>query len=297
MKIEIKTLGFIGLGVMGEPMCRNLATKSTRDVIAYDLDPAPLERLKDANVTPVQSIAELTESAELIFLSLPGAPQLEAVCLGEDGLLSNGQRGQTIVDTSTSPVKLTRELAECFAKTKINFADAPIARTREAARQGTLSIMVGASEEVYAQISPFLKHLGSEVTHCGDVGAGQVMKLMNNMVLIQSIVALSEALTIARADGVDGKVLFETLSKGSANSFALQNHGMKALLPGVFPERTFPTEYAQKDLAYALQLAEEVGIHPFGAKTAAKVLEATKAAGYGQNYFPALLKVIESGKI
>ena len=94
--------------------------------------------------------------------------------------------------------------------------------------------------------------MASEVTHCGEAGAGQAVKILNNMILFQTGVALAEALSIARANGIDGKILFETLTKGSADSFALRNHGMKAMLPGVFPERAFSTDYALKDLSYAI---------------------------------------------
>ena len=112
--------------------------------------------------------------------------------------------------------------------------------------------------------------MASDVTHCGEAGAGQAVKILNNMVLFQTVVALGEALTIARAYGVDGKVLFETLTKGSADSFALRNHGMKAMLPGVFPERAFSTEYALKDLSYAIQMAEESGVPALGRRRRAR---------------------------
>src|SRR4029453_18343155 len=130
---------------------------------------------------------------------------------------------------------------------------------------GTLSIMVGATPLTFERIEPLLRHMASEVTHCGDGGAGKTVKNLNNIVLFQTVVALGEALSIARAQGVDGKVLFETLSKGSADSFALRNHGMKAMLPGVFPERAFSVEYALKDLSYAIQMAEERGVPALGA--------------------------------
>ena len=228
-------------------------------------------------------------------MSLPDGAAVEAVCLGPDGILAHGRAGQTVVDHSTSPVKLTRGVAAAFEAKAIDFADAPVARTRQAARAGTLSIMVGAADAVFRRIAPVLRFMGTEVTHCGGVGAGQVVKLMNNMVLFQTVVALSEALTIGRRAGVDGGVMLDCLSKGSADSFCLRNHGKKALLPAEFPTDAFPTRYALKDIAYALQLAADGGVYAAGAELAQDLLTGAEEAGYGDNYFPALLHMVDPG--
>ena len=144
--------------------------------------------------------------------------------------------GQTVVDMSTAPVALARELGHAFAARGADFADAPVARTAQAAKDGTLSIMVGGDTAVFERLRPYLACMGTEITHCGPVGAGQAVKLMNNMVVAQTVVALAEALAVARASGaVDPKILFETLTKGSADSFVLRNHGMKSLLPDTHP--------------------------------------------------------------
>ncbi|MCX7366855.1 MAG: NAD(P)-dependent oxidoreductase [Alphaproteobacteria bacterium] len=247
----VESIGFIGVGTMGEPMCRNLARKSGLKVLAADRDPQPLQRLA-ADGVATASVDEITASCRTIFLSLPGGKEVEQVCLGDGGLVSKVKLGWTVIDLSTAPVSLARRLFAEFEGRASAFADAPVARTRQAAIDGTLSIMVGSTPECFARIEPLLRHMASEVTHCGDAGAGQAVKILNNMILFQTGVALAEALTIARANGVDGKVLLETLTKGSADSFALRNHGMKAMLPGVFPERAFSTEYALKDLSYAI---------------------------------------------
>ena len=210
-------LGFIGLGVMGEPMCRNLARCSGRSVIAFDQDSAPLNRLAKIGVAPAKTVQEVG-AAEIVFLSLPDGDAVSAVCFGKEGLLSHLDVGSTLVDLGTSPVALTREIALLAMEQSVAFADAPVARTRAAAEAGTLSIMVGAAESIYARLEPLLRHMGADVTHCGDVGAGQIVKLMNNMVLFQTVSALAEALHIARRSGVDDQVLLETLAKGSADS-------------------------------------------------------------------------------
>jgi hypothetical protein len=288
-----QTLGFIGLGVMGEPMCRNLVRKSGCPVVAYDVRPEPLERLCADGVRAARSVAEVAREAGLVFLSLPGEAQVRAACLGEDGLAPLARQDQAVVDCSTAPVSLARELAAAFAGRGAGFADAPVARTRQAAIDGTLSIMVGAGEALYRRIEPLLRCMASDVTHCGAPGAGQAVKLLNNMVLSVTVVALAEALAVAKASGVvDGRLLYETLSKGSADSFALRNHGMKALLPETHPERAFPVSYMLKDVDYALALARDAGLELQGAGTAKRLLEETAALGLGDAYHTALIEAV-----
>jgi 3-hydroxyisobutyrate dehydrogenase-like beta-hydroxyacid dehydrogenase len=286
------SIGFIGVGTMGEPMCRNLARKSGLAVLAADRDPAPLKRL-EADGVKSASIDEIAESCRTILLSLPGGKEVEEVCLGDAGLVAKARLGWTVIDLSTAPVSLARRLSAEFEGRASAFADAPVARTRQAAIDGTLSIMVGGTRDCFQRVEPLLRHMASEVTYCGEAGSGQAVKILNNMILFQTGVALAEALSIARAHGVDGKVLFETLTKGSADSFALRNHGMKAMLPGVFPERAFSTEYALKDLSYAIQMAEEQGVPALGADVARELMERAAELGHGKEYWPVLLRAIE----
>ena len=290
------TIGFVGLGVMGEPMCRNLALKSGRTVFGLDRVSAPLERLAAHGVIAADDLGDLAERCDVILLSLPSGEHLAEVCEGPRGLVALMRPGQTLIDTSTSPVELTRRLAAAFAERGVGYADAPIARTRQAAEAGTLAFMVGADEETFAAIAPLLACCGTDITLCGPVGAGQVVKLLNNLVLIETVVALSEALAIARRAGVDGALLFDALSKGSADSFALRNHGMKAVLPGVFPERAFSSLYARKDLDYALALAANAGVPADGARLAHWLLSQAIDQGDGDLYWPVVSRVIDGGE-
>jgi 3-hydroxyisobutyrate dehydrogenase-like beta-hydroxyacid dehydrogenase len=293
----LDTIGFAGLGVMGEPMCRNLARKSGRKVLAFDPRPEPLARLAADGVDAAASLADLAARAGVVFLSLPGEPEVRAACLGDGGLVRSARPGQVLVDCSTAPVALARELAAAFAARGARFADAPVARTRQAAIDGTLSIMVGAEKELYARLEPLLRCMGSDVAHCGAPGAGQAVKLLNNMVLSVTVVALAEALAVAKASGaVDPKVLFETLMQGSADSFALRNHGMKALLPEAHPEQAFPVTYMLKDVDYALALARDAGLELAGAGTARRLLEETAALGLGAKYHTALIEAVRARK-
>ncbi|KGF68425.1 2-hydroxy-3-oxopropionate reductase [Hoeflea sp. BAL378] len=286
-------IGFAGLGVMGEPICQNILTKSGARLHVFDINPEPVERLKDLGAIPTGSIAELAAKVDVLFLSLPGGPQVEAVIRGPGGVLENARPGLLLVDTSTAPVSLTRELAGELAARGVDYADAPVARTRQAAQDGTLSIMVGASPEIFERVRPLLAHAATDITHCGPVGCGQVVKILNNMVLFETVVALSEALTLGKAAGVDPTLLFETLSKGSADSFALRNHGMKSMLPGHFPTGAFPTDYALKDVSYAIDLASLTGFKVPGAELAQARMEKARAQGYQNNYFPALVQVTD----
>lgn len=286
------SVGFIGLGVMGEPMCRNLAQKSGRPVLGFDQADAPLERLAAFGVTRAQSLADLAAACDVIFMALPSGAHVEAVTLGADGLLAHVRPGQVIVDLGTSPVEMTRDIAAKFVAAGARYADTPIARTRQAAEAGTLSIMVGADDPTFDLVRPLLATFASDITHCGPIGAGQIVKILNNMVLVETVVALSEAMATATRAGVDGKLLFETLMKGSADSFALRNHGMKAVVPDTFPERAFSTTYARKDISYALSLAQSVGLKLQGAELADQLLEKTQAEGFGDLYWPVVSRIV-----
>jgi 3-hydroxyisobutyrate dehydrogenase-like beta-hydroxyacid dehydrogenase len=286
-----KSIGFIGLGVMGEPICRNLVRKSGARVIAFDLAPEPLERLAAEGAVVADSVAAVISGSVLVFLCLPSARHVRAVFEG-DGIQKNIRKSQIVVDLGTSSVKLTRDFAARLEAGGAVWADAPIARTRQAAQDGTLSVMVGASPQIFAEIEPLIRCFATDVTRCGDVGAGQVTKILNNMVLFQTVNALAEAVALAKGNGVDPKLLLDTLSKGSADSFALRNHGIKAIVPGNFPERAFSTEYALKDLSYALELAEDAGIKIRGAELIGKILQEAIDAGSGDAYFPVIAEHI-----
>lgn len=291
--MTISTIGFIGLGVMGEAMCRNLAQKGAWKVVAFDQKIEPLERLRADGVGVATSLRSLAQAADVIIMCLPGGREVEIVTLGASGLVSMMRPGQTLIDMSTAPPALMRKIAAELAAKGAGFADAPIARTRRAAADGTLSIMVGGTPETLARIKPILDTMGNEITHCGDVGAGQVVKLMNNMVLFETTMALAEAISIAEANGVDGRLLFETMSKGSADSFALRNHGMKHMLPEDYPEGAFSVRYAQKDLSYARDLAKSAGIKARGADLVATLFDEAIASGDGDRYTPVIRKLMK----
>lgn len=286
-------IGFIGLGVMGEPMCRNLARKVARSVAAYDIDPAPLGRLAQDGVKAMTSAGEVAERSEVVMLSLPGGTQLQAVCEASGGLLAVMKSGQTLIDLGTSPVGLTKELANRFSAKGIKYADAPVARTRKAAEEGTLAITVGGEKGVFDEIEPLLRCFASEVTHCGGAGAGQVVKILNNMMVVCTVVALSEAKALATTAGVDAGTLFEAFAKGSADSFALRNHGMKSVLVEEFPERAFPVDYMLKDMDYVMAMAADAKFEATALRHGHELLSRASELGHHTPYWPIISKLID----
>ena len=292
---NLAVIGFIGLGVMGGPMCRNMALKHTGDVIAFDMNADAFQILEGTRARRAGTIAALAAVADVVFLSLPGGTQVHAVCLGEGGLTSAERTPSLIVDLSTTTVASARTVAEKLAHKHVAFADAPVARTREAAQRGELSIMVGADEALFARIEPWLRYIGSDVTRCGDVGCGQVVKLINNALVFENTVALAEMMVVGERAGVAPTVLLDAVSKGSGDSFVLRNHGRKSMLPRDFPGKAFSPEYVLKDLACVLELAADSGIEAHVTELAERYYAAAARSGWSGRYFPSIIEVIDSG--
>ena len=289
----VPVIGFVGLGVMGGPMCRNIALKHSGDVIAFDMNSAAFAALDGTKARHAQTLGEVAEQADIVFLSLPGAPQVEQVCLGPQGLASVLHLPSIIVDLSTTTVAVARGVAERLSSKGIAFADAPVARTREAAQRGELSIMVGADEALYARIEPLLRYMGSDVTHCGGLGCGQVVKLINNALVFENTVAIAEMMVVGERAGVAPSVLLDAVSKGSGDSYALRNHARKAMLPRLFPEKSFPPEYVLKDISYVLELAAQVGVSAHITQLAQRYYAAAATNGWSGRYYPAVIEVVD----
>lgn len=288
-------IGFVGLGVMGGPMARNMALKHAGEVLVFDTQPAAFEALAGTKARRVASLAELGAQADVVFLSLPGGPQVEQVCLGAQGLTAGPRRPGVIVDLSTTTVASARAVAQRLTELGVAFADAPVARTREAAQRGELSIMVGADAALYARIEPLLRYIGSDLTHCGAVGCGQVVKLINNALNFENTVALAEMMVLGQRAGVEPATLLDAVSKGSGDSFVLRNHGRKAMLPRSFPEKSFPPEYVLKDIACVLELAAQNGVTAHVTELAQRYYTATARGGWSGRYYPAVIEIVERG--
>ena len=287
-------IGFVGLGVMGGAMCRNVAVKHAGEVLAFDTNSDAFAAVDGTKARRVATLAELAAQADVVFLSLPGGPAVEAVCLGAQGLTSGARRPGVIVDLSTTTVASARSVADRLKLLDVEFADAPVARTREAAQRGELSIMVGADASLFARIEPLLRYMGSDVTPCGAVGCGQVVKLINNALVFENTMALAEMMVLGERAGVKPETLLDAVSKGSGDSFVLRNHGRKAMLPRQFPEKSFPPEYALKDIGYVLELAAQTGVNTRVTELAQRYYTSTAQAGFSGRYFPAVIEVVYS---
>lgn len=290
--MAIERLGYIGLGVMGSRMARNLARKSGLPVLGYDVDASKARALEADGVQVVDSIAEVVRATDVVFLCVPGEPEVRAVCLGAGGIVEHARAGQTVVDMTTAGPRIDREVAEALAAKGVDFADAPVAKGVPNAEAGTLAITVGGSAEVFERLTPYLECMGTEISHCGPVGTGQVMKLMNNMLVLQNVSALAEAMAIATRAGVERSRVFDILQHGSGASFAMTRHGTY-MTSGEYPTDMFPSTYSLKDITYALRLAGEVGVDAQGAELARSRLDAVIERGLGQHYCPVMYTLFE----
>ena len=289
--ININKIGFVGLGVMGMSMFKNLAKCKEFTVQGFDNDNSKLSALQNMSLKQASNIEEIYKKNDLIITCLPGGKHVENLYY-EKNAMSFIKKNQVIIDMSTSQPDLMLKL-EKDLKTKDAFiADAPIARTRQAAIDGTLAIMVGATNDIFKKIKPILKLMGTDIMHCGPVGTGQFTKIINNMILFQNVLALSEASKIAEHYKIDTEILFKNISNCSGDSFALKNHGLKSIAQDNFPKPAFSVKYAQKDLSYALEMADQMGLSTPGSATINNLFNKAIKEGYGDLYFPVIKKIL-----
>lgn len=272
---------FVGLGAMGAPMAANLAR--VPGVVVHGYDPYS-DRTPD-EVVPVDDLVE----SDVAVLCLPSIDQVEQVVRR---LLAASSPPRVVVDTSTSDVARTRALAAEVQRAGVGYLDAPVARGRAAAAAGDLLVMVGGRAELVDEVRPLLESLGSDVEHCGPVGSGQVMKALNNMVLLMNVHALSEAVAVARACDVDPATLVRVLRRGSAGSFALAGQAGDALAEQDYPTGRFSVTYALKDAGVASRLSEK---RLPGLQAVTHLLRRAEATGLGDAYYPSMAEVLGAG--
>ena len=186
-------------------MCRNLVRRAGLPAIVHDIDPEARAACVLERSVATADPGRVARECDVIFLSLPGAADVRLVCLGEDGLLAHARAGDIVVDCSTVPLALTRELAAAFAEKGASYVDAPVAGTVQSVADRSISLMVGADEGTFARLAPLLDCMAGTVQHCGESGTGTTTKLLLNMVIAQSVTALAEALLLGRRAGVDGE--------------------------------------------------------------------------------------------
>lgn len=215
------TIAFIGLGNMGGPMAQNLI-KAGHALQVFDLAPAALETAKAAGATVAANPAAAIVGAELVISMLPASKHVEGVYLGEQGLLAAIKAGTLVIDCSTIAPASSRKVGEAAKARGIEFIDAPVSGGTAGAAAGTLSFMVGGCAAAFERARPYLEKMGKNLFHCGDVGAGQVVKIANNMLLAIHMAGTAEALALGVANGLDPKVLSEVMSKSSGRNWSLE---------------------------------------------------------------------------
>jgi 2-hydroxy-3-oxopropionate reductase len=251
------TLGFIGLGIMGNPMCRNLI-KGGHRLHVYDVNPAAVQVLVSAGASACRTCREVLEIADITFVIVPDTPDVAAVLFGPGGAAEASAPGKTLVDMSSiSPVE-TKEFAGRLAALGIEMLDAPVSGGEVGAESGTLSIMVGGPEAVLAKVRPYLELMGKTITHIGDHGAGQTAKVANQIIVALNLEAICEALLFASKAGADPVKVRNALMGGAANSRLLELKGEWILNHRFQPG--FRVKHQQKDLNNALNAARQLGL-------------------------------------
>jgi 2-hydroxy-3-oxopropionate reductase len=285
------TVGFVGLGIMGRPMLRNLL-KAGQTVVAYGRTSATLDSVVADGAQRASSNADVGARAEIIITMLPDGPEVEEVVLSVNGILSGAKAGSLIIDMSSiSPLVSQKIAAECDAK-GVDFLDAPVSGGEPKAIDGTLAIMVGGKPEVFAKAEPILKSLGSSVTLTGPVGAGNTTKLANQIMVACNIAAMGEALTLATRCGLNPEVVVNAVKGGLAGSAVLNAKGPMLIARNFKPG--FKINLHEKDLRNALQTAEANQVYlPLTAQVQ-QMLSSLIANGKGDLDHSAIATFIES---
>ena len=283
-------IGFVGLGIMGAPMCRNLM-KAGHTLVVYDIVAALLERAVADGASAAASARAVAEQSEMVITMLPDGPEVEQAVLGAAGVLEGAGAGSTIVDMSSiSPLAAQRVGAACQAK-GIHFLDAPVSGGEPKAIDGTLAIMVGGDADVFNRVTPVLQALGSSVTLTGPVGAGNVTKLSNQIMVACNIAAMGEALALATRAGLDPNVVFNAVKGGLAGSTVLNAKAPMVIARNFKPG--FRIRLHEKDLRNALLAAEDMKLGLPLTSTVQQMLLALISQGKGELDHAAIVTFVE----
>jgi 2-hydroxy-3-oxopropionate reductase len=283
-------VGFIGLGIMGKPMARNLMD-ADYEVTVYNRSPEKAEELGEGGAAVARSPREVAEKSDVIVTMLPDSPQVREVVAGEDGVLEGIREGSLLVDMSTISPVVTEELAEAVKERGASMLDAPVSGGDVGAIEGTLSIMVGGEEGDFERAHPLFDVMGNTVTHVGPVGAGQVTKAANQVVVALTIEAVSEALVLGSAGGVSPQKILDVLSGGLAGNKVMEVKREKFLSHTFDPGGK--AEFHRKDLVIALQTARDYGVALPATALVCQMFDSLMAKGRGGWDHSALITLIE----
>src|SRR5215203_1841101 len=281
-------VGFIGLGIMGKPMAQNLIGAGY-DLVVYNRTREKAEELEGATVA--ESPKEVAENSDIVITMLPDSPQVEEVLAGEDGVLEGVKDGALLVDMSTISPVVTEELSDKAKEKGASMLDAPVSGGDVGAIEGTLSIMVGGSEEDFERALPLFEVMGGTVTHVGPSGTGQIVKAANQIVVALTIEAVSEALVLGSKGGVAPEKILDVLGGGLAGNKVMEAKREKMLEHSFDPG--FRIELHHKDLGIALAAGREYGVTLPVTAIVDQMLETLKLRGKGDQDHSAILTLIE----
>jgi 2-hydroxy-3-oxopropionate reductase len=284
------TVGFIGLGIMGKPMAKNLI-EAGHELVVYNRTPKKAEELAGAGAVVAASPREVAEQSDVVVTMLPDSPQVEEVLVGEEGVFEGVKEGALIVDMSTISPVITEELAARAKEKGASMLDAPVSGGDVGAIEGTLSIMVGGSDEDFQRARPLFEAMGKTVTHVGGSGAGQVVKAANQIVVALTIEAVSEALVLGSKAGVAPGKILDVLGGGLAGNKVMEVKREKMLTHSFDPG--FRIELHHKDLGIALAAGREYGVTLPVTAIVDQMLQNLRMRGRGDRDHSALLTLIE----
>ena len=286
-------VGFIGVGNMGGPMCRNIIKRSNHQVTVFDLNPAALKTCTDLGGTAAKSVADATKGADVVMTSLPMPRDVEKVAMGDGGILANISKGQTFIDLSTNAPSMVKKIGEAFAAKGIAMLDAPVSGGTTGAEAATIAIMVGGDKKVFDDALPVLQSFSANVIHMGGLGSGTVAKLVNNMLSFCNMAALCEGMMLGTGYGLDPEKLLHVIASSSGNSNAIKNFTLRAL-PGKYSPPSFALDLAYKDLHLALELGDELGVPLQQGASTHNLQRMARGMGLGSKDSSSILRVYET---
>jgi 2-hydroxy-3-oxopropionate reductase len=283
-------IGFIGLGIMGRPMARNLI-KAGHKLVVYDIVPAAVQELAGAGAATASSAKEVAERTDIVITMLPDGPDVEKAVLGPGGVLEGLRRGTTLVDMSSISPLVSQKVGAACAERGVEFVDAPVSGGEPKAVDGTLAIMAGGTQEAFDKVAPILRKMGSTVTLTGPVGAGNVTKLANQIMVACNIAAMGEALVLATRAGLDPEVVFKAVASGLAGSTVLNAKAPMVISRNFQPG--FRIRLHHKDLRNALLAAEALQVPLPITSLVQQVLTALINQGKGDLDHSAIVNFVE----
>ena len=270
--------GFIGLGIMGKPMAKNLLKAGYR-LVVFDTNAAPMKELAAAGAETAASPKEVAEKCDVVVTMLPNSPHVRAVLLGPQGVIEGAGPGKTVIDMSSIAPLASREIASLLAEKGVEMLDAPVSGGEPKAIDGTLSVMVGGKKDVFERCHPIMKSMAASVVRVGDSGAGNVAKLANQIVVALNIAAMSEALVLAAKAGVQPDLVYQAIRGGLAGSTVLD-----AKAPLVMDRKFSPgfrVNLHIKDLGNVLETSREIGVPLPLTAAVMEMMQALKVDGLG----------------